>query len=117
MPRGVLEPGALIAKEGEIDPTAYLILSGTCRVFRRIRGEERTVRYLGKGEIFGELALLLDMPRTASVQVEERCTVVVIDRETLESTGAAEGWTGALMRALAQRFRDLEKRQDALPEG
>ena len=56
------------------------------------------------------MALLLDEPRAASVVALEPCTLLVLDRATLEEGLGVEGWTGALVRALAQRFRDLEQR-------
>lgn len=104
------ERGEIIVCEGEEGDTAYLLVSGRCRVFRRIGGAESTLRHIGPGEVFGELSLLLDTSRTASVEAEEDCTVLVIDRATIESSGALEGWTAALVRVLAQRFRELELR-------
>ena len=83
-------------------------MSGRCRVFRSTGAHEKTLRELGPGDIFGELALLLDTPRTASVIVEEECTVLCIDRSTLENSGAMEGWTAELLRVLAKRFRQAE---------
>jgi hypothetical protein len=38
----------------------------------------------------------------------EAVTVLVLDRATFTEGLGIEGWTGALVRALAQRFRDLE---------
>ncbi len=105
--------GTLLIKEGESGDSAYLIVSGRCRVFRGANDPTTSARILGPGEIFGELAVLLDSPRTASVEALDACTVLVIDRETLESAGALEGWMAALLRALARRFRDLEQRVDA----
>ena len=38
-----------------------------------------------------------------------RVTVLVLDRNTMTEGLDIDGWTGSLVRALAQRFRDLEK--------
>ena len=65
---------------------------------------------MGPGDVFGEMALLLDEPRAASVQAVDPVTLLVLDRATLSEGLGVEGWTGALVRALAQRFRDLEQR-------
>jgi len=110
LPRQAYARGTVIVREGEIEDTAYMIVSGRCRVFRAAGDQEKTLRELGPGDIFGELSLLLESPRTASVVVEEECTVLVIDRSTLESSGAMEGWTAELLRALAKRFRQTEAR-------
>lgn len=112
LPRRTFSAGSLIVKEGDIEDTAYMLVSGRCRVFRRVNGVEATLRVLGPGDILGELSLLLDTPRTASVEAEVDCTALVIDRDAIERSGAMVGWPAALMRALAQRFRELELRQD-----
>jgi eukaryotic-like serine/threonine-protein kinase len=112
LPRRTFSAGSLLVKEGDLEDTAYLLVSGCCRVYRQINGEEVTLRRIGPGDILGELSLLLDTPRTASVEAEEECTALVIDRSTIERSGAMVGWPAALMRALAHRFRELELRQD-----
>ncbi len=60
------------------------------------------------GDVFGEMALLLDEPRAASVEAMDRVTVLVLDKATMTEGLGIDGWTGALVRALAGRFRDLE---------
>ena len=62
------------------------------------------------GDVFGEMALLLDEPRAATVEAVEPVTVLVLDKATMTEGLGIDGWTGALVRALAQRFRDLEQR-------
>jgi CRP-like cAMP-binding protein len=52
---------------------------------------------------------LLDEPRSASVEAAEPVTVLVLDKQTMNEGLGFDGWTGALVRALAQRFRDLEQ--------
>jgi CRP-like cAMP-binding protein len=64
---------------------------------------------MGPGEVFGEMALLLDEPRAASVEASEPVTLLVLDKATLDEGLGVDGWTGALVHALAQRFRDLEQ--------
>jgi len=108
LPRQAFGRGTLIVREGDVEHTAYIIVSGRCRVFRSTGDHEKTLRELGPGDIFGELALLLDTPRTASVIVEDECTVLCIDRSTLENSGAMAGWTAELLRVLAKRFRQAE---------
>jgi len=112
LPRRTFSAGSLLVKEGDVEDTAYLLVSGHCRVYRRINGVETTLRQIGPGDILGELSVLLDTPRTASVQAEDDCTALVIDRNTIERSGAMVGWPAALMRALAQRFRELEIQHD-----
>jgi serine/threonine-protein kinase len=104
--------GSLLVEEGDAGQAAYLLVSGRCRVFRRTDAPDAPQRILEPGDIFGELALILAQPRTASVEALEDCTVLVIDLETIEASGATEGWTATLLQALARRFRELERRHD-----
>lgn len=68
--------GEVIVPEGEEGLGFYLILSGFVRV---VRGAE-TIRRLGKGEFFGEVALLQGRTRTASVIADGPVTCLGILR-------------------------------------
>jgi serine/threonine protein kinase len=110
LPRKAYGPSDIIIREGDAGEAAYIIVSGKCRAFRQVDDHEETLTTMGPGDVFGEMALLLDEPRAASVQAVEPVTLLVLDRATLSEGLGVEGWTGALVRALAQRFRDLEQR-------
>jgi CRP-like cAMP-binding protein len=55
------------------------------------------------------MALLLDERRAATVEAVDRVVALVLDKQTITEGLGIEGWTGALVRALAQRFRALEQ--------
>jgi serine/threonine-protein kinase len=110
LPRRAHSAGDVIIREGDTGDAAYIIVSGSCRAFRHVDGREETLTTMGPGDVFGEMALLLDEPRAASVQAVDDVTLLVLDRATLSEGLGVEGWTGALVRALAQRFHDLEQR-------
>jgi hypothetical protein len=109
LPRRAHAAGELIIREGEAGDAAYIIVSGQCRAFRQIGEQREPLQTMGPGDVFGEMALLLDEPRYASVEALEPVTLLVVDRATLTEGLGVEGWTGALVRALAERFRDLER--------
>lgn len=76
--------GAVILKEGEAGSNAFLIQSGYVRVVAgRNSGREVELGVLGVGQIFGEMALVFDEPRTATVEAVDDCNLIVITRETL----------------------------------
>jgi serine/threonine-protein kinase len=109
LPRQAFKPGELIIKEGDVGNSAYMVVSGRCRAFRtRTDGAQETLAESGPGDVFGEMALLLEEPRAASVEAVDNVTVLVLDKRTMQDGLGADGWTGALVRALANRFRDLE---------
>ena len=114
LPRSIVKAGSLLVNEGDQGDSAYVLLDGHCEAFRKSDPAGTAPRILSPGDIFGELALLLGGRRTASVRAVEDCVVLMIDRETLENSGALEGWVAALMRALARRFQGLEERRDLI---
>jgi len=108
LPRRTFKAGELIVKEGDKGSEAYMIVAGRCRAFRTVDGVEETLSVMEPGEAFGEMALILFEPRSASVVALEPVTLLVLDQATLNEGLGLSGWTGALVRALAQRFADLE---------
>jgi cAMP-dependent protein kinase regulator len=58
-------PGTHVIKEGDVGESFYILESGEAEVYKR--GNETPVHRYGKGDYFGELALLNDAPRAASV--------------------------------------------------
>jgi eukaryotic-like serine/threonine-protein kinase len=109
LPRRSFAKGALIIREDDVGDAAYIITSGSCRVYRRSGDGEETLATLGAGEVFGEMALLLDEARVASVEALTPVTLLVLSKETIAEELGLGGWAGTLVRALARRFHDLER--------
>ena len=109
LPQKHFAPGELIVKEGDKGEEAYMIVTGKCRAFRTTPSGEETLSIMEPGETFGEMALVLFEPRSASVAAVDDVMVLVLDQATLNEGLGLSGWTGALVRALAQRFADLER--------
>ncbi len=86
-PREV-EPGDTIIREGEIGDRFYLIESG--RVVVSVAGQ--TARTLGSGGSFGEIALVRDVPRTATVVAAEPTVLQTLPRDQfLAALGDSRG--------------------------
>ena len=76
--------GQLIASEGEAGGKMYVVHSG--RVERFVKdnnGEHVCLGYANPGELFGDLSLLDNEPRSANVMALENTTLFVIDRQDL----------------------------------
>ena len=71
------EPGAVIIREGEPGERFYIIAAGQARASKG--GEQ--LRQMGAGESFGEIALLRQLPRTATVTATSRVEVRTLARE------------------------------------
>jgi CRP-like cAMP-binding protein len=77
--------GAVIIQEGTAGSLAYLILSGSVEVSKR-KGEEKFVlSRLVKGSIFGEMSLVDEKPRSATITALEDTEVRIISREAFEA--------------------------------
>lgn len=59
--------GERVFEQGDEGDAAYVVISGAVEVLVRIDGGELSVARLGRGEIFGELAVLLDQPRSSAI--------------------------------------------------
>ena len=110
LPRKGFRAETIIIREGDVGDSAYMIVSGQCRAYRTVDGEQETLATMGVGDVFGEMALILEEPRAATVEAVDRVTVLVLDKNTMHEGLGIDGWTGALVRALAQRFRALEQK-------
>jgi len=81
MERQDIAPGERIVLEGDEGDRFYVVLSGLLGATQAERGPRAMLR---PGAYFGEVALLMNMPRTASVQAITPATVASCDRETFE---------------------------------
>src|SRR3970282_1965908 len=76
--------GAILFREGDLGDTLYLVQSGQLKVYSDATGEERIFAYIGPGGFFGELALLLEQPRSATVVVMIDAEVALLSKGDLE---------------------------------
>ena len=75
------KPGETVIEEGDEGSWAYVILSGKARVFKNTGSGEVTLAVMDNGQVFGEMALIEDRPRSASVKAETNLKLRVIDRD------------------------------------
>jgi len=71
-----------LIQEGEDGDVMYIIEQGVVDCLKKIEGAEKVVKTCGPGDFFGELALLYNCPRAASVVAKEDLTLWQLDRET-----------------------------------
>lgn len=79
--REEVAPGAAVVREGEPGDRFYILLSGMMSVSQEGLGERRMLR---PGDSFGEVALAMGIPRTASVHAVTPAVVASCDRETFD---------------------------------
>lgn len=76
----------ILCREGDRGDRFYLISSGEIEILKKFtKTEERVMRTSRAGEYFGEMALLDDAPRTATVRTTQPTVMLELDRDTFES--------------------------------
>jgi CRP-like cAMP-binding protein len=105
----------VIFQEGDRGEDMYIIQAGKVKISKRIRGVEKTLATLEKGEFLGEMAILNDKPRSATAETLGECEMLVIDRKTFEALirGNAEIAVRFIKR-LADRLREANEQMEAL---
>lgn len=74
------DPGQVIVGEGQMGVGLYCIQSGAVKVSRRGPQNDIELREMGPGQTFGELSLLDDQPRSATVTATRPTTAILLDK-------------------------------------
>jgi len=106
--------GSMIFREGEKGDKLYIVLDGRVRISKFIPGVgEEALAVLDRGDFFGEMALIDDMPRSADAKAHEQdATVLSIDRATLNEIlsmdpHASLQFLNLLCRMISRRLREI----------
>lgn len=108
--RKFVPKGSVVIKEGDDAYSAYLIQSGEVRVFTKKNGEEHELAKLGAGDICGEMALIVDDVRSASVEATEDCNLIIITRSAFEEKlRNSDATIQAVVKMLIQRVIEANR--------
>jgi len=106
-----------IFREGDPGDQMYFVVEGTIRISQFIPGGgEEALAILGRGEFFGEMALIDGKPRSADARTHEGpVTLLELDRETVREAlamdpRAALEFLRLLCRILAARLREVDEK-------
>ncbi len=91
-------PGNALITQGEKGAELFVVEQGTLECFKKFDGEteEKFLKNYEPGEVFGELALLYNAPRAATIKAKTDCVLWVLDRATFNH----------IVKDAAQRKRD-----------
>ena len=99
--------GDRIINQGEMGDSFFIIREGGVEVLVSRDGQENRVAELGPGEYFGEIALLLDVPRTASVAATSDALVLRLKKDDFKSLmGEQLYFSKSLEQASSRRLKD-----------
>jgi CRP/FNR family cyclic AMP-dependent transcriptional regulator len=80
------EKGTILFHEDDTrSKEMYVIHKGKVKISKKMGDQETVLAYLGQGEFFGEMAILNNKPRSATAEVVENSTLLVIDPKTFET--------------------------------
>ena len=77
--------GEILFEEGQLGKAVFIVHSGKVELARRNSGELRSLGLLGPGQMFGEMALLEQMKRTATATVVEDGEIYLLYTATLDA--------------------------------
>ena len=97
-----LEAGAVLFHENDPGDAMYLVREGALKIVKESHNDQ-VIGYKRTGQLLGEMALLLDQPRTAAAIAEEASTVLKLHRDAYSNVVASKGNVKDLLAEQASR--------------
>ena len=100
-------PGELLCRQGDPGDTAFIILEGDADVLVDTPTGQLSVAKLGKNDLVGEMAILIDIPRTATVKAIGQVSTLAISKDLFFRMVTEFPQMGVeIMRELAHRLEN-----------
>ncbi len=98
--------GEIIFQEGQEGDYMYIILEGTVKIFKTIKGKVEELSKLEKGEFFGETAITGKKPRSASAIATQDSLTLAIDHQAFtDMLKTNQEIVMIILKKLAERIR------------
>ena len=98
------EPGDIIFHQGDLGDSVYVIQQGDCDVIKEENEANRTLATLHAGDYFGEMALLADKTRNATIQARTAMEVLLIPKRDFDTLRRS-------VPAFAEVFKELARQR------
>jgi CRP-like cAMP-binding protein len=103
--RLTFQPGDLVCKQGDNGDAAYFIMDGSADVIVDTPSGPLTVATLSKNDVVGEIAILIDIPRTATIQAATELITLKITKDVFfRMVTEFPEMAVEMMRVLAERL-------------
>ncbi|MEE8128556.1 MAG: cyclic nucleotide-binding domain-containing protein [Nitrospinaceae bacterium] len=103
--------GDIIVSEGVASNNAYIVFEGKVNITKKVDKKSILINTLSKGEVFGEMGLISQSVRSASVVAVGNVSIGVIEREHFEAVvSKLPDDVRAIVKALVDRLRDTSGR-------
>ena len=99
-------PGDLLFDEGDKDDRFFVVMEGAVEIVKAVPGggEER-LAVRRDGEVFGEMALLNDAPRSATARAARECECLTLSRGDFERLMGGDSFALRMLKILSQALR------------
>jgi NADH dehydrogenase len=97
------EPGDIVFQQGDLGDSVYVIQEGECDVLREKNGSQELLATLGRGDYFGEMALLADRTRNATIRTRSATNVLIITKHDFNKLRESVPAFGDAFSQLAKR--------------
>jgi len=105
-----LKEGEYIFREGDLGTEMYIIHEGKVEILNKVSGKEVAIAILEKGDFFGEMSILEDMPRAASARALTPSKVLQINGSTFDQMLRDNPEVAVrMMRKLSRRLRETDE--------
>ena len=105
-----LAEGAYVFHEGELGTDMYIVQAGRVEVLQKVGDEAKPLAVLEKGDFFGEMSVLEDLPRTASVRALTDLKLLRIDSSTFSQMLRDNPEIAVrMMRKFSRRLRETDR--------
>lgn len=105
-----LKEGEYVFREGELGTEMYIINEGKVEILNQVGDEEQLLAVLEKGDFFGEMSVLEDLPRAASARAATDIRLLPINGSTFDQLLQGNPEIAVrMMRKLSRRLRETDE--------
>ena len=105
------QAGEVIIQENDLGETAYVVTEGQVEVSKELQGQKVHLAYLGAGETFGEMSMIDEKPRSATVTAVTETVVSEIRRDDFFNSFQTDPKVALqLLKVLFERLREADAR-------
>jgi CRP-like cAMP-binding protein len=102
--------GEDVFREGDLGTEMYIVHAGQVEILKSVEGVEKQLAVLEKGDFFGEMSLLEELPRAATARAMTDVTLLAINGSTFDQMLRGNPEIGVrMMRKLSRRLRQTDQ--------
>ncbi len=111
----IYDEGKVIFREGEPGNEMFIIIEGKVKITKNVGNLEKTLMILGKGDFFGEMAIVDEKPRSASAIALTTCKLIALDKNTFKNIILNNpNFAYKVILKMSERLREADKQIEEL---